>query len=426
VTTLLRIAVITRFVTRVGGVETYLEHVLPKLRSKGHAVGVWYECKPEPGSDRYLPDAIPAWHLDQADLAAMVTTLTKWRPDVVFLHGLSSSSTEVALEGIAPLVIFLHGYHGTCISGTKTRAFPSATPCSHTLGPACLMRYYPQRCGGWSPVSMWSHYKQQRTRQSLLARCTLVTTLSEHMRREVIAHGVSPNRAVTLPVFTPADVGAADEQRVPTTESAHERSDTRQWHLLFAGRMETLKGGQIFLEALDQIDRPLRHRVRVIFAGEGRERKSWEKIAAASSLSTLDIRFVGPYSGAGRARVFAGVDLLVVPSVWPEPLGLVGLEAAAAGIPAVAFDVGGIREWLSDAVTGRLLKPAGRWSSTLARGLEDCLSDPVRLRAWGDAARVRSAQRTLSAHVNVLETVLGRAARMSIAEPSQILEGSLA
>ena len=50
----------------------------------------------------------------------------------------------------------------------------------------------------------------------------------------------------------------------------------------------------------------------------------------------------------------AASDLLVVPSVWPEPFGSVGPAAAQHGIPAAAFAVGGIPQWLHEGVNGHL------------------------------------------------------------------------
>ena len=403
----MRIAVVTRYATRVGGVETYLEQVLPVLAAHGHTIGVWYEFEPATGAERVFPDTIPQWHLEAQDRVQVLTLLAAWKPDVVFLHGLSSSVLEELVEEIAPVVAFLHGYHGTCISGTKTHSFPTFEPCSQTLGPGCLVRYYPQRCGGWSPVSMWSNYRQQRRRQSLLTRCAFVTTLSEHMRHEAIGHGVDPVRAVRLPLFAPTERQGTSEN-TSDVRAVEGRSDSgeHQWHLLFAGRMERLKGGEVLLDALAKLEPLRQRRLLVTFAGDGRERDKWERLAAGLSSSEIEVRFVGSFSPSERARVFEGVDLLVVPSVWPEPFGLIGLEAAIAGNPAIAFDVCGIGDWLSDGVTGRLLPKTTRWSAALASGIDDCLSVPARLREWGAAARLAATSRMLPAHVDALEAVL--------------------
>ena len=99
------------------------------------------------------------------------------------------------------MLVLLHAYHGTCISGSKAFGFPSPQVCTRALGPGCLVNYLPRRCGGWSPLTMVSGYVEQRRRQTLLTRCEGVATLSEHMRQECIAQGVVPERVRCLPPF---------------------------------------------------------------------------------------------------------------------------------------------------------------------------------------------------------------------------------
>ena len=104
----------------------------------------------------------------------------------------------------------------------------------------------------------------------------------------------------------------------------------------------------------------------------------------------------------------AGAVLVAVPSLWPEPFGLVGLDAAALGRPAIAFDVGGIGEWLTDGVNGKLVEPAAgeeglarriggpAWQRRRARadGSERvrCLSPDVRSRRTSSASNRSSAR----------------------------------
>ena len=94
-----------------------------------------------------------------------------------------------------------------------------------------------------------------------------------------------------------------------------------------------------------------------------------------------------------------------MPSVWPEPFGLVGLEAAVCGIPAVAFDVGGISSWLSDGVNGRLVSPDGG-SEALAHAMAAMLGDAVYRERLSQGAREVGARFTSDAHLSALERVL--------------------
>ena len=396
----MKIAVVNRFAHAVGGIETYLAGALQALAERGCQVRLWHEY-PVPADAQRIVGADVATEALGDDPQAALGAVRAWGPDALFLHGVSSSSFEEQLSGLAPTLILLHAYHGTCISGSKTWTFPSAQVCSRALGPGCLLHYLPHRCGGWSPVTMVASYAQQRRRQRLLRSCKAVATLSEHMRQECIAQGVGPDRVWRLPPFVPP---------APVSHQRPASASARPLHLVYVGRMETLKGGQILLAALERSNAARRHQLTVTLAGDGRERHRWEATAMRVSRGELAIRFSGWLDGSACASLLESADLLVVPSVWPEPYGLVGPEAAAAGVPALAFDVGGIREWLTDGVHGRLVPVTDDPAGSLARGLDDCLSDAARLARWGRQARNDSLARTMSAHVDALESALARVA----------------
>ena len=72
--------------------------------------------------------------------------------------------------------------------------------------------------------------------------------------------------------------------------------------------------------------------------------------------------------------VLGAADVVVVPSTRPEPLGLVALEAAAAGLPVVASSHGGVAEVVRDGETGRLVAPGD--PAALAAALRALADDP--------------------------------------------------
>jgi len=106
--------------------------------------------------------------------------------------------------------------------------------------------------------------------------------------------------------------------------------------------------------------------------------------------------------------------VLAVPSVWPEPFGLVGLEAAARGVPAVAFDTGGIRQWLHHDVSGLLVPPAGGFRA-MATALATILDDRALRDRLSRGAIAAATAMSLDAHADALERVLMNASRASLA-----------
>jgi glycosyltransferase involved in cell wall biosynthesis len=99
-------------------------------------------------------------------------------------------------------------------------------------------------------------------------------------------------------------------------------------------------------------------------------------------------------------------DLLAVPSVWPEPFGLVGIEGGCVGLPAVGFAVGGIPDWLTPGVSGELApgdKPDPRQlADALVRALADETHwNRLRVGSWETARRF-----TPEAHLDRLIPVL--------------------
>jgi glycosyltransferase involved in cell wall biosynthesis len=395
----MRIAVLTQFIHDAGGVEAYLRSVLPALASGGHDVAVWHEFAVPSGSSTYARPDVSCRLLNSSRIESSVSDLQAWKPDVLFLNGLSEPSLELRLTERTPTVTFLHAYHGTCVSGGKTHMFPAPVPCTRRLGAGCLIRYYPRRCGGLDPRVMVTGYAKQKVRRQLLHRSAFVATFSEHMRREAISNGVDRTRAVHLPPFNPASPIRT------RAEAIRSSTENGRLHVAFIGRMERLKGAHVLMDALALLDGDVRSRMQVTFAGDGREKTTLEHAAAA--IAGVSIAFPGWINACERERLLSSVDLLVVPSIWPEPLGLVGIEAAAAGVPAIAFDVGGISDWLKDNITGRLL-PSPPSSEALASALADVVGNRERLRMWGTQARERAERMSLTAHVRALEDVFHR------------------
>ena len=92
-------------------------------------------------------------------------------------------------------------------------------------------------------------------------------------------------------------------------------------------------------------------------------------------------RFLGYVEPAGLRKLYAAASLVVFPSIGSEGCPMVGIEALAASRPVVGFDVGGVREWLMDGLTGYLVARGD--VETLARKIEALLSNEEAARRMG-------------------------------------------
>jgi glycosyltransferase involved in cell wall biosynthesis len=171
--------------------------------------------------------------------------------------------------------------------------------------------------------------------------------------------------------------------------------------------MTGIKGGMIMIDALAPVANALQRPLEVTFVGDGPDRQRWEQRArrTQAASSSIQIEFTGWLDSSRLGQLMLDSDLLVVPSTWPEPFGLVGPEAGFHGLPGTAFAVGGIPEWLSDGVNGRLAPGEPPSAAGLAHAIVECVRDPAELARLKNGAREQAGRYGLQAHIDALVAI---------------------
>jgi glycosyltransferase involved in cell wall biosynthesis len=296
---------------------------------------------------------------------------------------------ETRLIGAWPVAKMMHFYVGTCVSGQKAHTFPVMTPCARRFGPACAALYLPRHCGRLRPGALVAQYRTAAGQHALLSDYRHLVVASDHMAAEYQRHGVPTARMHTVPLFA--------AERAPEGHAA-----PFEGPVVFLGRLTPIKGAHVLVSAMAIASKRLGRSVPLVIAGVGPERSSLEALARSSG---VDASFVGWIDAAQRRSLLTRAALIAVPSLWPEPFGLAGLEGAAFGVPAVAFDNGGISQWLADGVNGRLV-PRDAGAEGLAGAMTAILGDAGVHRRLSEGARAVERRLSIDAHVTRIEEIL--------------------
>lgn len=225
----------------------------------------------------------------------------------------------------------------------------------------------------------------------LLRRFDAVLCVSEAIRRGLQAAGARSDRLHVVPngmLPTPtldrpaarAELGIAADALV----------------IGWIGRMSAEKGPDLLLSAVEHVTNP---RALAVMIGDGPERPGLQERASNSNLAGR-VRFAGTRPAA--ARLLPAFDVLAISS-RTEGLPIVLLEAIQAGVPVVAFPVGGLSEYLDEA-SAWLAPPTD--VRALARALDAALGQPGQRVERARAAQVMAARRlSLEGWVAAVERV---------------------
>jgi glycosyltransferase involved in cell wall biosynthesis len=133
------------------------------------------------------------------------------------------------------------------------------------------------------------------------------------------------------------------------------RSEPLGENILFMGRIELEKGlgyllASMFLLVQKHPDAQLR------VAGDGAFKGTFEKLATDLGIGG-NVSFLGWQTGEELASAIASSRMIVVPSAWKEPFGLVAIEAMMNGRPVIVTDRGGLPELIEPGISGYVVQP---------------------------------------------------------------------
>ena len=176
--------------------------------------------------------------------------------------------------------------------------------------------------------------------------------------------------------------------------------------LLCIGRMHMIKGFDVAIRAFAHLsNRGINARLTI--AGNGPEKKKLEYLARDLGVAG-QVEFTGWVLPDCVPSLINTATMVLMPSRWPEPFGLVALQAAQMGRPIISSAIGGLPEIVEHGLTGLLVGPDDEHS--LADAIQDLLSDAPRAKRLGENARQRAREKfDFGAFVDAYERIFAEA-----------------
>ncbi len=396
------------FPEAVNGISIYLDSLIPRLRERGVETALFCQgrgrgpTRLEAGDTRYtlmnspilyrnaLQDPLPGLKEPKTE-KGFQDALNRTAPDIVHFHEFIRSPVSLvslAKAAGAKVVVTLHDYWLICprliLFTPDEEVCPGpggGTNCVVScLGPSFFSRLYRrilapdsalskvakglrdvvkslkreplgQRPSG-KPTKNSANLRftglieklrvREETNLSALNSAHLILAVSNRVAEIFAGHGVRGEAVRVMNLGLPAPPGLGYRPRSPE----------KPVRIGFLGHLGPAKGSHLLVEAARGFSAD-EARFIIYGGGDGYARAEMEE--TARSLPQLDYR--GRYSREGLARVLDGLDVIVMPSIWEETMGLVAMEGLAAGLPVVASRIGGITDYLKHGVNGLLFSP---------------------------------------------------------------------
>lgn len=320
-----------------GGVEQNIIVTAKAMKKRGHTC--YFACDSIEG--RNVPEF--SSYFDKSYLLSETPLKEICREvpvDVFYIHKFPNIQRVLPFKGRIYLVKMVHDHDLYCPRHHKYY-FHNRKICTHPAGFRC-----------WLDLAFiekeWIRGKTRFVYKSIpkfikeMKKNYLMDTFiagSSYMRSQLIMNNFPEDRIfINAPAIPPV--------KSPFTPLPKEK------RILYTGQLIRGKGVDLLLKALSQLTIPFQCDI----VGTGNDEGYLQQLSEELQLEQR-VTFHGWVPNERLPAFYDRARCIAVPSRWPEPFGMVGLEAMHRARPVVAFDSGGISDWLENSKTGFLVPP---------------------------------------------------------------------
>ncbi len=399
----------------IGGEERHVQDLSAELVKRGHAVtvaSIWHPDRMEYENDHGVKvfrlrsttgrasqlyremDRSHAPPFPDPELTvALWKLIEREHPDIIHAHNwMLHSFLPYRIFKHIPTVITLHDYSFVC---AMKRLMLYDAPCT---GPAlvkclkCSSHHYEAIKGVPIFLSNQAMRVIEKKTVDLFVAVSQEVAIRNRLVEQRLPYQVIPN-------FVPDDL---DRHRNPADPRVAQLPDNG--YLLYVGDLSRDKGIHILLKAYAGLEEapPL------ILIGR--------KTLDTPSVFPQNVFHLGSWPHAAVMEAWHRCSIALTPSTWPEPFGIVAIEAMLSGRPVIASRIGGLTEIVLNGETGLLVPPGD--APALQKAIQRLLADPALRERMGRAGRQRVSIFKASNVVQQIEHIYNHLIRVKAASNS--------
>ena len=280
-----------------------------------------------------------SWYFPKSVKIVTPKIVSKFKPDIIHLTGASLIAAPQLSKLQIPLVATIESYPSLCPKGDRIyhgqeecqtrcsfRKFSDCQKKSSEIGKMKNSIYLK-----YNPLFKRYIYNHYQKLNSALRYCHLIA-VSKYVQELLVRHGLNSE---VIPNFVNLN-----------EYSKFKRPKNNKLKILYAGSLTRFKGPQTLLKAIMGID------CRCELYGEGPLKINLHNFISEHK---LDAEIFDSIPHSEMPKLYSNYDVVVFPSLWPEPFGRIPIEAMASGTPVIGSNIGAVKEVIGS--NGLLFKP---------------------------------------------------------------------
>ena len=376
----------------LAGAEANAFITAEQLGLRGHRIGILHGPGTGKNEEGWRKVFTQQFALAGNAAASTREALARFQPDVVYVHKMADLDViETLVKSGVPLIRMVHDHDIYCMRSYKydyftreicTRA--ASLYCVFGCG-ACLVK----NSGPGLPLK-WVSYSAKKREIALNQRFDRMVVVTEFMRDELLKNGFDADK---IEIHAP----------VPRMGESGLRSTFSDRNLIiYAGQIIRGKGVDVLLESLAKV----KTKFECIILGDGNHKAYCEELCTKLGLDDR-VTFKGFIPQEELKAYYRECSVVALSSVWPEPIATIGLEVMRYALPVVAFDAGGIKDWLIDGHNGHLVPWMNR--EVFAQRLDELLQDKAKAKRLGENGfQLVSERYDFDSYISDLEAMIAR------------------